>query len=322
MAEKVADFALNKKMIQRSGIRKFGIVGCGSLGQDIAIMVSQANIEVLFIDISQTRIFEIFRTIDTQLENMINRWGLTHSEKRAIISRIKGSDKIEDLRDCDVVIETINTKKPGTSLKERQQIFSAIEAVVSDDTIITSNTATVIISELAGALQNPSRAIGMHFLYPMNDNEMVELIRSSQTSDETYEITCRFIRMLGKKAVSVNESHGNVSTRMMVPMINEACNLLMEGISTVHDIDYTVKQSTGSQLGPFELADKVGLDKIQRWMDNLFDELGDPKFKTSPVIRRLVRAGMLGERSGEGFYKYEKGHRIIKTGSIINLGRE
>ncbi len=322
MAEKVADFALNKEVVQRAGIRKFGIVGCGSLGQDIAIMVSQANIEVLFIDTSQARIFEIFNTIEAQLENMINRWGLTHSEKRAIISRIKGSENMEDLKDCDIVIETINSKKPGTSLNERQEIFSAIEAVVPADTIITSNTATVIISELASVLQNPSRAIGMHFLYPMDDNEMVEVIRSSQTSDETYETTCRFIRMLGKKAVTVNESHGNISTRMMIPMINEACNLLMEGISTVYDIDYTVKQSTGSQLGPFELADKIGLDKIQRWMDNLYDKLADPKFKTSPIIRRLIRAGMLGERSGEGFYKYEKGHRIIKTGSIINLGRE
>ncbi|MCB9014493.1 MAG: 3-hydroxyacyl-CoA dehydrogenase family protein [Lentimicrobiaceae bacterium] len=322
MSERLEDFSLGKTMQSKGSLQKVGVVGCGAMGQEISVLVSQSGIEVAFVDISDERVAEVFKRIENQLDDRISKWGLTGSEKKLILSRIKGSTDYSSLSDCDIVIETVNSKKKGTSLELRMEIFKKIESVVSVDTVIVSNTATLMISEIASVLKRPDRAMGLHFFSPVSKVKVIEAVRSVYTSDDTYNLVSKLALLIGKKLINVNESAGNISTRMLVPLINEACEILMEGVASVMDIDETMKETSGLQLGPFEMADKIGLDKVLKWMENLYIEFGEQKYKPSPVLKRMVRANIVGRRVGEGFYLYKGSKRIPKTGSIINLGRE
>jgi 3-hydroxybutyryl-CoA dehydrogenase len=247
------------------------------------------------------------------LDTEILRWGMTNSEKRLIMSRIKGTVEYRDLADCDIVFEAINSRKPGTSLEIRKEILQKAEKYVRRDAILASNTATLMISDLASGLEYPDRAVGLHFMSPADNVKVLEVVRSARTSDEAFEIVSRFVRMLEKKPITLMESPGNVTTRMMCIVINHACEMLMEGIASAQDIDELMKTSLGHQFGPFELADRIGLDKVQKWMDNLYNEFGEHGYKTSPVLKRLVRANYLGKAFGQGFYKYDAHGKIIES---------
>lgn len=321
MTETLANFALGKKIVQEGSLQKVGIVGAGTTGQQIIRMVSKAGIDVVFVDISEERIQEIFKRLDDQLEEKINRWGLTPGEKRAMMSRIKGSSDYGILEGCNIVIESIHSKKKGTSLDIRKDVFRKIEEVVDERTTIVSNTATLNISDISEVLRIPERAMGLHFILPIDHVKVVEAVRTMRTSERSFDCIKKFIKMVGKEVVVVQESPGNISTRMIVPMINEACHILLEGVSSIEEIDKTIKHTTGYQTGPFELADNMGLDKVLKWMDNLYNEFGEFRYKPSPIIKRLVRAGMTGRAAGEGFYIYPNGKRTSKTGAIQNLGR-
>lgn len=308
-------------MQSKGTIQKVGIVGCGTMGQELSVLMSQSGIEVAFIDLSEERVSGVILRIESMLDDRISRWGLTGSEKKLIMSRIKGSVDYSTIADCDVVFETVNSKKKGTSLELRQQIFAKIEEVVAPTTIITSNTATLMISEIASALKHPERAMGLHFFSPVGKVKIIEAVRSVYTNDETYAVVRKLALLVGKKLINVSESSGNISTRMIVPLINEACEILMEGIATVADIDETMKETSGLQLGPFEMADRIGLDKLLKWMENLYIEFGEQKYKPSPVLKRMVRANLFGRRVGEGFYLYQDEKKVSKQGQILNLGR-
>ncbi len=310
MSELLEDYALNKKFQRKGTLHKVGIIGCGSVGQEITRIISLAGIDVIFIDISEERVREVFLSLNEQLDEIINRWGLTESEKRAILSRIKGSVDYNDIKDCNLVMETISSNKPGNSIELRKEIFRIIEQHVSEDTIITSNISTLMISDLSAALKHPERAVGLHFLIPPSTVKIVEVVKGLKTSQNAYEFVCRFANMIGKKVITVNESPGNISTRLIVTLINEACEALMEGVANVENIDDTMKFGFGLQFGPFELADRIGLDKILKYMDNLYQEFGLQKFKASPIIKRLVRANQLGRKTGKGFYLYNHDQKI------------
>lgn len=312
MSEVLEDYALSEKLRKKDSLRKVGIVGCGSVGQEITRIISQAGIEVVFIDVSEERVREIFLNLNDQLDRIIGQWGLTESEKRAILSRIHGSTDYKNLAECNLVMETISSNKPGTSIELRKEVFKKIEEHVSDDAVITSNISTLMISDLSGVLRIPERAVGMHFMIPPTV-KVVEVVKGLRTTEQAYEFVCRFAKMIGKKVVTVNESPGNISTRLIVTLINEACEVLMEGVATIENIDDTMKLGYGLQFGPFELADRIGLDKILKYMDNLYQEFGLQKFKASPIIKRLVRANNLGRKTGKGFYKYEKEVRVSQN---------
>ncbi len=170
-----------------------------------------------------------------------------------------------------------------------------------------------LVLEPRSRLKNPGRAIGMHFIEPVDKTSIVEVVLGVKSTDEANEIVMRFCKMIGKKSILVNESPGNISTRMMIPIINEACEILMEGVASVQDIDLTMRETFGHNVGPFELADKIGLDKILKFMENLYTEYGDSKYKASPVVKRLVRANYLGRSVGRGFYNYENSKPISNT---------
>jgi len=315
MTESLEDYSLSKRILKsrKGGLKKVGVIGCGNMGQEIVRIISQHGIDVVFIDLSEERIQTILEEINTALDQVINKWGLTISEKRAILSRIKGTTDYKDISDCDLVIESINIKQRFTSLEARKEVFKNIEAVVSPTTVIASNNSTLMISDLASVLKHPERVVGVNFITPSATVKVVEVIRGLKTNDATHDYAIRFIKMLDKTPITLHESPGNISTRLIVTLINEACELLMEGVASVQYIDMTMKDGYGLQFGPFELADRVGLDKVLKWMNNLYLEYGTANFKPSPIIKRLVRANYLGKKTGKGFYKYDEGKIISQA---------
>ncbi|MBN2616529.1 MAG: 3-hydroxyacyl-CoA dehydrogenase family protein [Bacteroidales bacterium] len=300
----LVQFSLGKAAKISGTIQTVGILGCGSVGQVITRIVAQSGMDVIFLDVSDERIAEIMQEIDQQLDDVISHWGITPSEKKVILSHIKGTTNIEDLSHCDLVIETISSRQKGTLLALRQELFQNVEKVIREDAIISSDLSTLIISDLAVGLKHPERAIGIHFIEPIDQTNIVEVVKGRETSDEIFEKVSRFVKAINKKAILINESPGNISTRILIPLINEACEILMEGVASVTDIDETMRETTGYTMGPFEIADKIGLDKILKYMDNLYQEYGDKKYKASPVIKRLVRSNYLGVQTKKGFYRY------------------
>ncbi len=315
MTESLEDYSLSKKILKsrKGGVKKVGVIGCGNMGQEIVRILSQHGIDVIFLEVARERIKTSMEEINDSLDEVINKWGLTNSEKRAILSRIRGSTDYKDISDSDVVIESINIKQRFTSLEARKEVFKNVEAVVTPSTVIASNNSTLMISDLASVLKYPERVIGINFISPSSTVKVVEVIRGLCTSDATYDFTIRFIKMLDKFPITLHESPGNISTRLIVTLINEACELLMEGVAAVQYIDLTMKNGYGLQFGPFELADRVGLDKVLKWMNNLYMEFGTANFKPSPILKRLVRANYLGKKTGKGFYKYENGKIISQA---------
>jgi 3-hydroxybutyryl-CoA dehydrogenase len=315
MAESLEDYGLRKKVkdSEQGQVKKVGVIGCGSMGREIVQIISQHGMNVVFIDLTQERIESIKKEIDSDLNEVINKWGMTQSEKRAILSRIKGSTDYNDIKDCDLVIESINIKQRGSSVEARKEVFRKIEAVISPAAIIASNNSTLMISDLAAALKHPERAVGLSFITPASTVKVVEVVRGLETNDKTYDFAVRFVKMIGKIPITLYESPGNISSRLILTLINEACELLMEGVASVQCIDMTMKIAYGLQFGPFELADRVGLDKILKVMNNLYQEFGSDKFKPSPIIKRLVRANFLGKKVSRGFYKYENGKIISQA---------
>lgn len=308
MTESLDKFALKQKAPRKKGsVQKVAIVGCGNIGQEIARTVAQHGMEVIFIDLTEERIAKVYEEIEFELDRVIDRWGLTIGEKRVIMSRIKGTTDYNDIKDVDLVIESINSQKPGTNVHLRKEIFAKAEAVVSEDTIITSNNSTLMISDLAAILKHPERSLGFHFIGPASSIKVVEVVRGLETNNYAYEFMLKFAKTIDKEPITLQESPGHISTRLIVTLINEACETLMEGVATVKCIDTTMKLGYGMMFGPFEMADRIGLDKLLRWMDNLYAEFGLQKFKASPILKRLVRAGYTGRYNNKGFYRYKDG---------------
>ncbi len=291
---------------------KVGIVGCGILGQEITRMVSSHGIDVTFVEISEEKIEQALNSISNDLNDMIERWGMTYSEKRAIMSRINGTMNYEDLEGADIVIESVKSRSRESSVDLRKRIFREIEKDIDPEAIIATNSTTLVITEMSSELEYPERCVSLHFLSPADKIPVVEIARGLNTSDETYDKVCQFARLFDKKVVPVIESPGIISTRLIAPLINEACEILMEGVGKLDDIDDTMKMGFGFPLGPFEVADKIGLDTIVRWLDNLYSEFGDLKYKASPLLKKMVRANHLGRETRQGFYEYnEEGKKIV-----------
>ncbi len=313
MNNQLSKYSLGKQMKPKGKIQTVGIVGCGSVGQQVVLQVATYGMDVVFLDVSKERINEIFVSLEEQLDDIINHWGITASEKRLILSRIQGTMVYSDLKECDIVIETISSRQRGTLIELRREIFKKVENVVREDTVISSNLSTLMISDLARVLKVKDRALGVHFLEPVDKTHIIEVMRCMSTSDKTLETFTRFARMINKRIIAIHESPGNISTRILLPVFNEACEVLMEGVASVKDIDDTMKEIMGYNVGPFELADRIGLDKVLKYMDNLYAEYGERKYKASPILKRLVRANFLGKHTGKGFYNYESGKPVSNT---------
>jgi len=312
--ESLDDYGLSKDTKIKTMFSLVGIVGAGSVGQNIARMVSSKGLDVIFLDLNQQKIDQALKEISKELDRMIERWGMTNSEKLGILSRIRGTTDYHKFKDCEIVIEAVKSSNREDSHCMRMQILKNIEEHVSIDTIIATNSSTQVITELTADLTYKDRCVSFHFLTPEADARVVEIVKGLYTSQAAYEKTVKFANLIGKKVIPVRESPGIISTRLFVPLINEACEILMEGVGKMEDIDLTMKVGFGLPLGPFEMADKIGLDKILRWCENLYDEFGDLKYKSSPLLKKLVRAHQWGRRTGRGFYEYNtEGVKIHKN---------
>jgi len=311
--ERLEDYGLSKDNKPKTLFSRVGIVGAGSVGQNIARMVSSRGLDVILLDLSQEKIDQAFIDLAKELDRMIERWGMTNSEKLGILSRIKGTTDYTDFKGCDIVIEAIKSSTREHSHEVRSEILKKIETHVDRDTIIATNSSTQVITELTADLTYKDRCVSFHFLTPEADARIVEIVKGLYTSQVAYDNTMKFANLIGKKVVPVKESPGIISTRLIVP-----CEVLMEGVGTMEDIDLTMKVGFGLPLGPFEMADKIGLDKILRWCENLYDEFGDLKYKSSPLLKKLVRANQWGRRTGRGFYEYNKDG--VKTTKNISVG--
>ena len=310
--EKLENYALSQKAGKATLFSRIGIVGCGKEGQNIARMAAFNGLEVRFVELSQDKIDAAITAIDQQFDTRIESWGLTTSEKRTIMGRISGSTSYDVLKDCDFVIESVLREQytPHESITLRKSIFNKIESIVREDCIIATNATTVIVSELSSGLKIKDRCVSLHFFINSPDARIVEVVRGLWTSDKVYEKVKSFMTMLRRQVIPVHESVGLIGVRMMVTMINEACDIYMEGVSSLEDIDKTIQIGYGMRHGIFQLADIIGLDKIERWGDNLFNEFGKIAHKPSPLIKRLVRAQQFGLSSGCGFYYYDEKGKI------------
>ncbi|MFZ2957589.1 MAG: 3-hydroxyacyl-CoA dehydrogenase NAD-binding domain-containing protein [Candidatus Ozemobacteraceae bacterium] len=286
------------------------IIGAGYMGQGLAQVIARTGSDVLLIDFTEDALKRSVERIGIDLDAEIARWGLTDGEKRAILARITTSVDLEEVKQASFVIETI-----PEILKEKQDLFSRLDAMCSPETILVTNTATLAVGEISVHAKRPDRIIGLHFLSPVPKTAVVEVVRSVHTSDATVEAGLRFVKMLGKSAIQVYESPGYITTRIMLPMINEAVRVLAENIASCGDIDNAMKLGYGLKIGPLAMADVIGLDAIVAWMANLHRETGEMTFVPAKLLRKMVRSGLLGLKSGRGFYKYDKdGHRREESG--------
>ncbi len=321
IAESIEGFSLSKKGHAKSLFSKIGLVGNGLVGQSIARMISMRGMEIVFIEENEKKINSVLKEIDNELNLMIGRWGMTTGEKTAILNRIKGSTEWDSLSNCDLVIEALEsypTREAGVSA--RKKVFHNIEKNVGTTTIIATNATSLMATELISELNHPERGISFHFLTPNGEAPLVEVVRAIHTSDEVFENVKIFAKLLGKEVIPVLDFAGKISTRLIIPLINEACEILMEGVGKMTDIDKIMKVGYQMQYGPFEMADKIGLDRLLRWMENLYEEFGDQKYKVSPLIKKLVRANCLGRKEGKGFYLYDNDGAII--GINLNLNNQ
>lgn len=276
------------------------------MGQGIARTIAETGTEVILNDISEEVLKHSVESLSDSLDREIEKWGITKSEKKAILSRVKASTDINMVKKARIVIEAI-----PESIELKRDLLARLDKFCPPETIFITNTATLSISQLASATNRPDRFIGMHFLNPVHKVPMVELVRGLKTSDETYKLAQEFAVKLNKKPILVNEYPGFVTTRIIVPFLNEAMHVLMEGTSTAEEIDNAMKLGFGFNMGPLALADMMGLDEVMAMMDNLLKELSEHKYNPCPLLRKMVRAGHLGVKTGQGFFKYdEDGNRI------------
>jgi 3-hydroxybutyryl-CoA dehydrogenase len=305
--EPIEPFGLFSKDKKRSLFSKIGVVGAGQDGRNIIRLTSSAGLEVVFIETNQERIDFAFERINEGLDSRIENWGLTPGEKRAILGRIRGSMDYADLKDCDFVIECIrfNNETGERDTLLRKEAFKKIEDVVSQDAIIATNATTVIISELASELTHKERCVSLHFPIAHNEAKLLEVVKGIYTSEEVYNKVVLFAKLIKYDLIKVHENNGLVSLRLMVVLLNEACQMLLENIAQMEDIDRLSVVVYGMRLGIFQMADIIGIEKLVCLMEDMFNEYGDKKYKPNPVLWRLYRTRQFGVRTGKGFYIYE-----------------
>ncbi|WP_400162221.1 3-hydroxybutyryl-CoA dehydrogenase [Brevibacillus sp. TJ4] len=284
-----------------NNIQTVMVVGAGQMGSGIAQVAAQAGLHVYLHDQKEEFVQRGMATIRKNLARNVEKGKLDETEKDEIIARLHPSTNLEHARETGFVIEAVTE-----NMKVKADIFSRLDAICPPHTILASNTSSLPITEIAAVTKRPEKVIGMHFMNPVPVMKLVEIIRGLQTSDEVYQLTEDLAKEMGKVPVSVNDFPGFVSNRVLMPMINEAITCVYEGVATPEAIDEVMKLGMNHPMGPIRLADFIGLDTCLAIMEVLYEGFGDSKYRPCPLLRKYVKAGWLGKKSGRGFYVYSE----------------
>jgi 3-hydroxybutyryl-CoA dehydrogenase len=282
-----------------TAIKTVGVVGAGTMGNGIAQVCAAACLNVVMVDISDTAIQKGIATIDVSLTRLVKKEHLTPTDKDAILSRIKGSTDYDSLKAVDLAIEAA-TENEALKL----QILEKIDAIVPHGAIVATNTSSLSVTRLAAATARPERFIGTHFFNPVPVMALLELIRGLRTSDETVAAIQAFSAAIGKTTIVARNSPGFAVNRILCPMINEAIFALQEGLAAAEEIDAGMRLGANHPIGPLALADLIGLDTFLAVMEMLYDGFNDTKYRPAGLLKEMVAAGLLGRKSGQGFYSY------------------
>jgi 3-hydroxybutyryl-CoA dehydrogenase len=276
-----------------------GVIGAGTMGNGIAQVSAAAGLSVIMVDVAQAAVDRGFAAIGASLDRLVKKEKLSAQDAAAVRARIRATTEYADLAQADLVIEAATE---NVDIKRR--IMQQADAIIAPQAVLATNTSSISITALAAGTSHPERFIGMHFFNPVPVMALVELIRGLLTNDATQAAAADFIRRIGKTPIGVKNSPGFAVNRILVPMINEAIFTLQEGVATASEIDEGMRLGCNHPIGPLALADLVGLDTLLSVLEVFQRDFGDPKYRPAPLLREMVSAGMLGRKSGKGFYSY------------------
>ncbi len=280
-------------------IRKIGVIGAGTMGNGIAQVFTQSGYDVRLCDAVPAALDRAKSTIEKSLGKFVEKGRLAAADRDAALARLTVGGDLEALADVDYVVEAI-----AESVEAKTEIFRRLDTITKPDVILSSNTSSISITTLGAATKRPDKVLGMHFMNPVPLMTLVELIRGQATSDASMKVANELCVKLGKTPVEAADYPGFIANRILMPMINEAIYAVMEGVGTPEAVDTVMKLGMNHPMGPLTLADFIGLDVCLAILNVLHDGLGDPKYRPCPLLRRMVAAGHLGRKSGQGFYKY------------------
>lgn len=283
----------------QTAINSVGIIGAGTMGNGIAQACAIVGIHATLQDVNGAALEKALKTVASSLDRLIKKGTMTEEQKSMALARIRTTTDIADLTKTDLVIEAATENE---TLKVK--ILQAVDAILPEATIIATNTSSISITKLAAATKRPDRFVGMHFFNPVPLMALVEVIRGLQTSEATLEAVSSLAKALGKTPIGVKNSAGFVVNRILCPMINEAIFTLQEGLATAEEIDLGMKLGTNQPIGPLALCDLIGLDVQLAVMQVLYNSFDDSKYRPAPLLKEMVDAGMLGRKTGRGFYTY------------------
>ena len=282
-----------------ASIKKVGVLGCGLMGSGIAQVSAQAGYETVVREVEQKFLDKGISGIEKSLGKFVEKGKIKPEDRDAAMGRLKGSTNLDDLADCDIVIEAIIE-----NAQLKKDTYAALDKIVKKDAIFASNTSSLTITELGMATTRPKQFVGLHFFNPVPLMKLVEVVRTILTSDESFDRAFEFAKSLGKEPVAARDNSGFIVNRLLVPYILDAIRALEEGVGSVEDIDKAMQLGCGYPMGPFALLDFVGLDTTYFITDVMFKEYQEKRFASPPLLRKMVLAGRFGRKSGAGFYDY------------------